>query len=161
MLDLISSLSWGWQAPHGTFSMKPYFIAAVLFANRMLTIKVFCVSSSGWFSEIWSVCVSCTFFNGLDHVEELFISRIGRIYTILEYIECWLSKEQGLWFFLSLSHFQVLIDCRTTFQRMKELQESEGSCSEKLLRLSVETGGCSGFQYVFDLDDKANSDDRY
>ncbi|XP_030531730.2 iron-sulfur assembly protein IscA-like 2, mitochondrial [Rhodamnia argentea] len=45
-------------------------------------------------------------------------------------------------------------------QRMKELWESEGSCSEKLLRLSVETGGCSGFQYVFDLDDKANSDDR-
>lgn len=63
--------------------------------------------------------------------------------------------------FLLSSHFQVLIDCRTTFQRMKELQASEGSCTEKLLRLSVETGGCSGFQYVFDLDDKANSDDRY
>ena len=29
-----------------------------------------------------------------------------------------------------------------------------------MLRLSVETGGCSGFQYVFLLDDKTNSDDR-
>ncbi|MBA0581385.1 hypothetical protein Gorai_023566, partial [Gossypium raimondii] len=29
-----------------------------------------------------------------------------------------------------------------------------------MLRLSVETGGCSGFQYVFDLDDKTNQDDR-
>ncbi|KAK7829097.1 iron-sulfur assembly protein isca-like 2 [Quercus suber] len=44
--------------------------------------------------------------------------------------------------------------------RMKELQASEASGNEKMLRLCVETGGCSGFQYVFDLDDKANSDDR-
>lgn len=44
---------------------------------------------------------------------------------------------------------------------MKELQASEASGNEKMLRLCVETGGCSGFQYVFDLDDKANSDDRY
>ncbi|KAJ6407896.1 hypothetical protein OIU84_011244, partial [Salix udensis] len=29
-----------------------------------------------------------------------------------------------------------------------------------MLRLGVETGGCSGFQYVFDLDDKTNPDDR-
>ncbi|GMJ12046.1 hypothetical protein like AT5G03905 [Hibiscus trionum] len=41
-------------------------------------------------------------------------------------------------------------------KRMKELQSSD----EKMLRLSVETGGCSGFQYVFDLDDKTNPDDR-
>lgn len=44
---------------------------------------------------------------------------------------------------------------------MKELQASEASGNEKMLRLCVETGGCSGFQYVFDLDDKANSDDQY
>lgn len=44
---------------------------------------------------------------------------------------------------------------------MKELQASEASADEKMLRLSVETGGCSGFQYVFDLDDKTNSEDRY
>lgn len=45
-------------------------------------------------------------------------------------------------------------------KRMKELQASEESAKEKMLRLSVETGGCSGFQYVFDLEDKMNTDDR-
>ncbi|XP_030475835.1 iron-sulfur assembly protein IscA-like 2, mitochondrial [Syzygium oleosum] len=45
-------------------------------------------------------------------------------------------------------------------QRMKELQAAEGSLKEKMLRLSVETGGCSGFQYVFNLVEKADSDDR-
>ncbi|GMI84776.1 hypothetical protein like AT5G03905 [Hibiscus trionum] len=45
-------------------------------------------------------------------------------------------------------------------KRMKELQASEKSSNDKMLRLSVETGGCSGFQYVFDLDDKTNPDDR-
>lgn len=44
-------------------------------------------------------------------------------------------------------------------QRMKELQSAENRKS--LLRLGVETGGCSGFQYVFDLDDKINPDDRF
>ncbi|CAA7033983.1 unnamed protein product [Microthlaspi erraticum] len=43
-------------------------------------------------------------------------------------------------------------------RRMKELQTSEPE--KKLLRLGVETGGCSGFQYVFELDSKTNSDDR-
>lgn len=43
-------------------------------------------------------------------------------------------------------------------QRMKELQAGENS--DKMLRLSVEAGGCSGFQYAFTLDDKTNSDDR-
>ncbi|KAG7036850.1 Iron-sulfur assembly protein IscA-like 2, mitochondrial [Cucurbita argyrosperma subsp. argyrosperma] len=42
-------------------------------------------------------------------------------------------------------------------RRMKELQEP---MEEKMLRLSVETGGCSGFQYVFNLDDQTNPDDR-
>lgn len=42
---------------------------------------------------------------------------------------------------------------------MKELQSSEPE--KKLLRLGVETGGCSGFQYVFELDNKTNPDDRY
>lgn len=46
-------------------------------------------------------------------------------------------------------------------QRMKELQGTEALGGKKMLRLCVETGGCSGFQYVFDLDDKTSSDDRY
>ncbi|KAG7549408.1 FeS cluster biogenesis [Arabidopsis thaliana x Arabidopsis arenosa] len=43
-------------------------------------------------------------------------------------------------------------------RRMKELQSSEPE--KKLLRLGVETGGCSGFQYVFELDNRTNPDDR-
>ncbi|KAK4766409.1 hypothetical protein SAY87_008051 [Trapa incisa] len=45
-------------------------------------------------------------------------------------------------------------------QRMKELQANEETMRKKMLRLSVENGGCSGFQYVFDLDDSINKDDR-
>ena len=41
---------------------------------------------------------------------------------------------------------------------MKELQSSEPE--KKMLRLAVETGGCSGFQYVFELDHTTNPDDR-
>nr|GMD05772.1 iron-sulfur assembly protein IscA-like 2, mitochondrial [Ipomoea batatas] len=43
-------------------------------------------------------------------------------------------------------------------RRMKELQAGESN--KKMLRLSIEAGGCSGFQYDFSLDDKANTDDR-
>ncbi|KAF5207995.1 Iron-sulfur cluster insertion protein erpa [Thalictrum thalictroides] len=45
-------------------------------------------------------------------------------------------------------------------RRLKQLSEKEASTEGKMLRLSVETGGCSGFQYAFLLDDKTNSDDR-
>ncbi|XP_057499037.1 iron-sulfur assembly protein IscA-like 2, mitochondrial [Actinidia eriantha] len=45
-------------------------------------------------------------------------------------------------------------------QKVKELQADEASAKEKLLRLSIEAGGCSGFQYTFSLDDKTNADDR-
>lgn len=45
-------------------------------------------------------------------------------------------------------------------RRMKELEGSESSTDGKMLRLSVETGGCSGFQYVFNLDNRINSDDK-
>uniref|UniRef100_A0A7N0UAS0 Core domain-containing protein n=1 Tax=Kalanchoe fedtschenkoi TaxID=63787 RepID=A0A7N0UAS0_KALFE len=44
-------------------------------------------------------------------------------------------------------------------RRIKELQ-NEGSSEGRLLRLAVETGGCSGFQYKFELDSKTDSDDR-
>lgn len=42
---------------------------------------------------------------------------------------------------------------------MKELQADEAK--EKLLRLSIEAGGCSGFQYNFALEEKPNNDDRF
>ncbi|KAJ4705238.1 Iron-sulfur assembly protein IscA-like [Melia azedarach] len=57
----------------------------------------------------------------------------------------------------SLDGVEITDNC---VKRMKELQTSETSNSKSMLRLGVETGGCSGFQYVFDLDDKINSDDR-
>jgi iron-sulfur cluster assembly 2 len=45
-------------------------------------------------------------------------------------------------------------------QRLKELHAKKPSAEGKMLRLSVEAGGCSGFQYSFALDDKKNADDR-
>ncbi|KAL5231965.1 hypothetical protein ABZP36_030741 [Zizania latifolia] len=45
-------------------------------------------------------------------------------------------------------------------RRLKELHAKEPPAEVKMLRLSVEAGGCSGFQYSFSLDDKKNSDDR-
>ncbi|KAL6998055.1 hypothetical protein U1Q18_008181 [Sarracenia purpurea var. burkii] len=50
---------------------------------------------------------------------------------------------------------------RNALQKMKELQADDTSAKEKLLRLSIESGGCSGFQYTFSLDDKSNADDRF
>lgn len=41
-------------------------------------------------------------------------------------------------------------------KKLKEISERE---SKKYLRISVDGGGCSGFQYLFDLDDKVNADD--
>lgn len=43
-------------------------------------------------------------------------------------------------------------------KRMKELQADEDK--QKMLRLSIEAGGCSGFQYNFSLENKINHDDR-
>ncbi len=40
-------------------------------------------------------------------------------------------------------------------ERLKELS----SKYDKILRVSVEGGGCSGFQYIFNLDTKINEDD--
>ena len=42
---------------------------------------------------------------------------------------------------------------------VKRLSELYKKDSERLLRVSVEGGGCSGFQYLFNLDTKFNEDD--
>ncbi|XP_059646693.1 iron-sulfur assembly protein IscA-like 2, mitochondrial [Cornus florida] len=57
----------------------------------------------------------------------------------------------------SVDAIQMTDNC---VRRMKELQATDTSSEGKLLRLSIEAGGCSGFQYNFLLDDKTNSDDR-
>lgn len=41
-------------------------------------------------------------------------------------------------------------------QKLKQLCDG----NDKFLRLCVESGGCSGFQYKFDLDSKLAEDDR-
>lgn len=41
-------------------------------------------------------------------------------------------------------------------KKLKEISERE---NKKYLRVTVDGGGCSGFQYLFDLDDKINDDD--
>jgi iron-sulfur cluster assembly accessory protein len=61
--------------------------------------------------------------------------------------------------FLTVPHFCVLWKLNAS-QRLKELHAKEPPSEGKMLRLSVEAGGCSGFQYSFSLDDKKNSDDR-
>lgn len=50
----------------------------------------------------------------------------------------------------------TLILSDSCVKKLKEISERE---SKKYLRISVDGGGCSGFQYQFDLDDKVNADD--
>lgn len=44
-------------------------------------------------------------------------------------------------------------------RRIAALKQQEGDPS-LMLRVSVSGGGCSGFQYGFDFDNRVNSDDR-
>ena len=44
-------------------------------------------------------------------------------------------------------------------KRVAEIRTNEGN-DALMLRLAVLGGGCSGFQYKFDLDDAVNDDDR-
>ena len=45
-------------------------------------------------------------------------------------------------------------------QRLKKLQSDMPDGSKVVLRIEVEGGGCSGFQYKFKLDNNVNADDR-
>ncbi|XP_044488920.1 iron-sulfur assembly protein IscA-like 2, mitochondrial [Mangifera indica] len=76
---------------------------------------------------------------------------------------CFASRMRQSHRLLSSNESPSLDDIHMTdscIKRMKELQATETSPEKPLLRLGVETGGCSGFQYVFDLDHKTNPDDR-
>lgn len=43
---------------------------------------------------------------------------------------------------------------------LRKLAEITNAEAGKYLRVSVDGGGCSGFQYKFELDDKINEDDK-
>jgi len=47
---------------------------------------------------------------------------------------------------------------QSALDRIKEITKKEGNVG-KFLRVSITGGGCSGFQYIFELDDKNKDDD--
>ncbi|GBG78532.1 hypothetical protein CBR_g27757 [Chara braunii] len=57
-----------------------------------------------------------------------------------------------------------LVISENCIRRMREIQEEEreeaGAAGEVMLRLSVDGGGCSGFQYSFSLERELQPDDR-
>lgn len=50
----------------------------------------------------------------------------------------------------------TLILSDSCVKKLREISERE---SKNYLRITVDGGGCSGFQYLFDLDDKVTDDD--
>lgn len=54
--------------------------------------------------------------------------------------------------------FHGALTCTWHAQRLRELQE-EAPDKQIMLRVEVEGGGCSGFQYKFRLDDSKAQDD--
>ena len=58
----------------------------------------------------------------------------------------------------SLTNNEVQLTANAA-KRVAEIQKMEGN-SALMLRLAVLGGGCSGFQYKFDLDETINEDDH-
>lgn len=54
---------------------------------------------------------------------------------------------------------QKLVVTDSAAARISKLREMEGN-QRLMLRITVNGGGCSGFQYAFDLDEKTGSDDQ-
>lgn len=54
---------------------------------------------------------------------------------------------------------QTLVVTDSAAARIAKLREMQGNDS-LMLRVTVNGGGCSGFQYAFDLDDKTGDDDH-
>lgn len=56
-----------------------------------------------------------------------------------------------------MENYNIAIDksCIDHINRIKQKQGNEG----KFLRISVAGGGCSGFQYLFDLDNSVKDED--
>ncbi|MCY4321426.1 MAG: iron-sulfur cluster assembly accessory protein [Bdellovibrionaceae bacterium] len=45
-------------------------------------------------------------------------------------------------------------------EHIKELKNKENISSEKALRISIKEGGCSGFSYKLDFDEKTSESDK-
>lgn len=54
---------------------------------------------------------------------------------------------------------QKLVVTDSAAARISKLREMQGN-DRLMLRITVNGGGCSGFQYAFDLDEKTGSDDQ-
>ena len=42
----------------------------------------------------------------------------------------------------------------------RAFKKIESSCETRILRVAVKGGGCSGFQYIFDIVDQVNANDK-
>ncbi|KAH0731692.1 hypothetical protein KY289_002880 [Solanum tuberosum] len=91
----------------------------------------------------------------IRRVVPFFTTRIRQNYRLLNSSASALSQPQSQ---SQVEATDSVVMTENCVRRIKELQAGEHK--EKMLRLSVEAGGCSGFQYEFSLDDKTNSDDR-
>jgi hypothetical protein len=60
---------------------------------------------------------------------------------------------------VSLTNFEISSVNSSVFQRIKQLQE-KSKAQQLYLRLAVEGGGCSGFKYLFKMDDSPISSEE-